>query len=140
MIGKVYLVGAGPGDPGLITVKGSNFLEEADVVVYDRLVNPSMIRGLKEDVKLIYVGKSSKVHTKTQDEINESQIKLRETRILPKSILNPNLHFTIWQNHVSFTVWDKGLHSIIITNKSIYNFMKMMFEIAWSQASDKISK
>lgn len=71
MIGKVYLVGAGPGDPGLITVKGSNFLEEADVVVYDRLVNPSMIRGLKEDVKLIYVGKSSKVHTKTQDEINE---------------------------------------------------------------------
>lgn len=71
MMGKVYLVGAGPGDPGLLTVKGSYYLQEADVVVYDRLVNPSMLRGLKENVKLIYVGKSSKVHTKTQDEINE---------------------------------------------------------------------
>ncbi len=71
MTGKVYLVGAGPGDPGLITVKGAEFLENADVIVYDRLVNPSMLRGLKEDARLIYVGKSSKVHTKTQDEINE---------------------------------------------------------------------
>lgn len=71
MIGKVYLVGAGPGDPGLLTVKGSYYLENADVVVYDRLVNPSMLRGLGEDVKFIYVGKSPKVHTKTQDEINE---------------------------------------------------------------------
>ena len=76
---------------------------------------------------------------KSQDEINESRLKLRETRILPKSILNPNLHFTIWKNHVSFTIWDQGLHTIIITNKSIYSFMKMMFEIAWAQASDKIS-
>ncbi len=76
----------------------------------------------------------------SQDEINESQLKLRETRILPKSILNPNLHFTIWKNHVSFTVWDQGLRSIIITNKSIYGFMKMMFEIAWTEASDKISE
>lgn len=71
MRGKVYLVGAGPGDPELLTIKGKYYLENADVVVYDRLVNPSMLRGLKEDVKLIYVGKSPKVHTKTQDEINE---------------------------------------------------------------------
>lgn len=71
MTGKVYLVGAGPGDPGLLTVKGEHYLKEADVVVYDRLVNPSMLKGLKRGVKLIYVGKSSKVHTKTQDEINE---------------------------------------------------------------------
>jgi len=76
----------------------------------------------------------------SQDEINESKIKLRETRVLSKSILNPNLHFTIWKNHVSFTVWDQGLRSVIITNKSIYDFMKMMFEIAWAQASDKISE
>lgn len=75
-----------------------------------------------------------------QDEINESRIKLRETRVLPKSILYPNLHFTIWKNHVTFTIWDQGLHSIIITNKSIADFMKMMFEIAWNQASDKITE
>lgn len=71
MTGKVYLVGAGPGDPGLLTVKGDYYLKKADVVVYDRLVNPSIMRGLKEDVKLIYVGKSPKIHIKTQDEINE---------------------------------------------------------------------
>lgn len=69
-----------------------------------------------------------------QDEINESNIKLRETRVLPKSVLNPTLHFSIWKNHVAFTIWDEGLHSIIITNKSIYDFMKMMFEISWNQA------
>lgn len=71
MNGKVYLVGAGPGDPGLITVKGHSYLEEADVVVYDRLVSPKLLKHIKEGCKLIYVGKSAKVHTKTQDEINE---------------------------------------------------------------------
>lgn len=71
MNGKVYLVGAGPGDPGLITVKGYSCLEKADVVVYDRLVSPKLLKHIKEDCKLIYVGKSAKVHTKTQDEINE---------------------------------------------------------------------
>lgn len=71
MNGKVYLVGAGPGDPGLITVKGYSCLEKADVVVYDRLVSPKLLKYIKEDCKLIYVGKSAKVHTKTQDEINE---------------------------------------------------------------------
>ena len=71
MMGKVYLIGAGPGDPGLLTVKGEYYLKRADVVVYDRLVNPSMLRGLKKGVKLIYVGKSPKLHVKTQDETNE---------------------------------------------------------------------
>jgi uroporphyrinogen III methyltransferase/synthase len=71
MNGRVYLVGAGPGDPGLITVKGYSYLEKADVVVYDRLVSPKLLKHIKEDCKLIYVGKSAKVHTKTQDEINE---------------------------------------------------------------------
>lgn len=71
MNGKVYLIGAGPGDPGLITVKGYSYLERADVVVYDRLVSPKLLKCIKEECKLIYVGKSAKVHTKTQDEINE---------------------------------------------------------------------
>ena len=71
MKGKVYLVGAGPGDPGLITVKGYSYLEKADVVVYDRLVSPKLLDYIKEDCKLIYVGKSAKIHVKTQDEINE---------------------------------------------------------------------
>ncbi|MBU5314337.1 uroporphyrinogen-III C-methyltransferase [Tissierella carlieri] len=71
MKGKVYLIGAGPGDPGLITLKGSSYLKEADVVVYDRLASPRLLEDLKEGCRLIYVGKASKDHTKTQDEINE---------------------------------------------------------------------
>lgn len=71
-----------------------------------------------------------------EDEVLESRIKGRETKIIPKSILNPNLHLSIWKNHVTFTIWDEGLQSIIITNKSIYEFMKMMFEIAWNGTKD----
>ncbi|CAK7068076.1 uroporphyrinogen-III C-methyltransferase [Tissierella carlieri] len=71
MKGKVYLIGAGPGDPGLITLKGSSYLKEADVVVYDRLASPRLLEDIKEGCRLIYVGKASKDHTKTQDEINE---------------------------------------------------------------------
>lgn len=71
MKGKVYLIGAGPGDAGLITLKGSMYLKEADVVVYDRLASPKLLEELKEGCRLIYVGKASSNHTKTQDEINE---------------------------------------------------------------------
>ncbi len=69
--GKVYLIGAGPGDAGLITKKGYEYLRESDVVVYDRLVNKELLADLNEDVRLIYVGKTAQHHTKTQDETNE---------------------------------------------------------------------
>ena len=55
--GKVVLVGAGPGDPGLITVRGVEVLRFADVVVYDRLATPSLLSHCRGDAKLIYVGK-----------------------------------------------------------------------------------
>jgi len=69
--GKVYLVGAGPGDPQLITVKGLKCIEEADVIVYDRLVNDRLLEAAHPDVKRIYVGKSSGGHTMSQAEIND---------------------------------------------------------------------
>lgn len=71
MKGIVYLIGAGPGDPGLMTVKGMECLEKADTIVYDRLANPVLLENKKNNCKLIYVGKTPKHHTKTQDEINE---------------------------------------------------------------------
>ena len=71
MRGKVYLIGAGPGDSGLITRRGYELLKRSNVVVYDRLVNPELLEDLDPGVRKIYVGKSGKVHTKTQDEINE---------------------------------------------------------------------
>jgi uroporphyrinogen III methyltransferase/synthase len=66
----VYLIGAGPGDPGLITVKGSESIQAAAVVVYDRLVNPQLLRFAREDAELIYVGKSADCHALKQEEIN----------------------------------------------------------------------
>ncbi|WP_077211654.1 uroporphyrinogen-III C-methyltransferase [Bacillus dakarensis] len=71
MIGKVYLVGAGPGDPDLITVKGLRCLQQADVILYDRLVNPDLLNHAKEDAKLIFCGKSPGLHTLQQESINQ---------------------------------------------------------------------
>ncbi len=68
--GKVWIVGAGPGDPELITVKGLRVLREADVIVYDRLVHPKLLEEARPGAELIYVGKAPGRHTMTQDEIN----------------------------------------------------------------------
>lgn len=71
MKGKVFLVGAGPGDYKLLTLKGLECVKKADVIVYDRLANDKILKWAKKDCEFIYVGKKSKYHTKTQDEINE---------------------------------------------------------------------
>ena len=67
--GVVYLVGAGPGDPGLLTVRGRTLLERADVVVYDYLANPLLLRHAPQ-AKPIYVGKKAAAHSFTQEGIN----------------------------------------------------------------------
>ncbi|OPZ83527.1 MAG: Uroporphyrinogen-III C-methyltransferase [bacterium ADurb.Bin429] len=69
--GTVYLVGAGPGDPGLLTRAGADAIARADVIVHDRLANPSLLALARTGVEYIYVGKASSAHTLTQDEINE---------------------------------------------------------------------
>jgi uroporphyrinogen III methyltransferase/synthase len=61
--GKVYLVGAGPGDPGLLTAKARDILARADVVVYDRLIARQILRGLPKRIVKIYVGKHSGTHS-----------------------------------------------------------------------------
>ena len=68
--GICYLVGAGPGDPGLLTLKGRACLERADVVVYDYLCNPALLRLAPDVAKKVYVGKKSGDHSLSQDEIN----------------------------------------------------------------------
>jgi uroporphyrinogen III methyltransferase/synthase len=73
--GLVYLVGAGPGDPGLITVKGLACLQKADVVVYDRLVSPALLRQAPQGCEMIDVGKSPKRHTLPQETINALLVK-----------------------------------------------------------------
>lgn len=71
-IGKVYLVGAGPGDPGLITVRGKSLLERAEVVIYDYLAGKKLLKHAPATARLIYVGKKGGVeHSHTQEEINQ---------------------------------------------------------------------
>ena len=76
MAGKVTLVGAGPGDPGLLTVKGRRALENAEVVVFDRLVGPQILALIPETARTIDVGKEASRHLIPQEQINE--ILLRE--------------------------------------------------------------
>jgi uroporphyrin-III C-methyltransferase len=71
MIGKVVLVGAGPGDPDLITMKGARALADADVVVYDRLAAPELLALASPAAERIYVGKQPGVHAMKQDAISE---------------------------------------------------------------------
>ena len=69
--GIVYLVGAGPGDPGLISVRGMRLLEAAEVVVYDYLANPQLLRYCPPTAEKIYVGKQASRHALSQEEINQ---------------------------------------------------------------------
>ena len=70
-LGKVYLVGAGPGDPGLLTVRAFELLQKADVVIYDYLVNTDLLINLREDAERIYVGKIGHGTQTPQSEINK---------------------------------------------------------------------
>ncbi|MCS7199617.1 MAG: uroporphyrinogen-III C-methyltransferase [Caldimicrobium sp.] len=70
-VGKVYLVGAGPGDPGLLTLKGKSLLEKAEVLIYDYLANPELLRFCSPNCEFIYVGKRGGDHTLPQEEINK---------------------------------------------------------------------
>jgi uroporphyrinogen III methyltransferase/synthase len=72
---KIYLVGAGPGDAGLITVKGARLLGRAEVVIYDYLSDPALLALVPETAEIIYVGKSGSRHTMEQDDINALIVK-----------------------------------------------------------------
>ena len=71
MTKKVYLVGAGPGDYKLITLKGLECIKKADVILYDRLANPRLLDYAREGVEKIYVGKAPNKHSLKQEEISQ---------------------------------------------------------------------
>ncbi len=71
MTGKVYLVGAGPGDPDLITRKGLRLIQQADVIIYDRLIPMELLNDARDDAELINAGKAPTKHRLSQDAIND---------------------------------------------------------------------
>lgn len=78
--GKVYLIGAGPGDPELITVKGLRYLRKADVVLYDRLVSPLLLDETRPEAELVFVGKGPGCHAMPQQEINQCLVEYARQR------------------------------------------------------------
>src|SRR5476651_893219 len=68
--GKCFLVGAGPGDLGLVTLRAKECIERADVIVYDHLANPQMLAWSRDDAEIIYAGKSAGNHAMPQEDIN----------------------------------------------------------------------
>jgi uroporphyrinogen III methyltransferase/synthase len=75
-MGKVYLIGAGPGDEGLMTVKAARVLKECTAVLYDRLIGNNVLKYINEECKVFYCGKAPGCHYKTQDEINDMIVSL----------------------------------------------------------------
>jgi uroporphyrin-III C-methyltransferase len=82
VLGKVYLVGAGPGDPGLLTLKGKSLLEVADVVVYDALVSPPILDCINPHAERIDAGKRRGRHSKPQSETTEILIAKAQTQAI----------------------------------------------------------
>ncbi|MHA1570047.1 MAG: uroporphyrinogen-III C-methyltransferase, partial [Alphaproteobacteria bacterium] len=76
--GIVYLVGAGPGDPGLLTLRGAEVLAAANAIVYDNLANPSLLEKAAPGAELVYVGKQAGRHTMKQEEINRLLVQLAQ--------------------------------------------------------------
>ncbi|HEY7632788.1 MAG TPA: uroporphyrinogen-III C-methyltransferase [Thermoleophilaceae bacterium] len=76
MAGIVYLVGAGPGDPGLMTRRSLELVASADAILHDRLIPPGALAGARPDAELVYVGKQPGGHTMRQEEINELLVSL----------------------------------------------------------------
>src|SRR5436190_22047967 len=73
--GKVYLVGAGPGDPGLITLRGAECLRLADVVLYDYLASPELLALTRTDAERIFLGRHGQGRLLSQAEINDAMIR-----------------------------------------------------------------
>ncbi len=85
MKGKVYLIGAGPGDPNLITLKAVKAIKQADVVVYDYLANPRLLDYARAEAEKIYVGKKGGCHTLSQEGINQLLVnKAKEGKIVAR--------------------------------------------------------
>lgn len=84
--------------------------------------------------KKIYVRMLHPKTSSSDEEQKDARFKMREVKFLPKEIFDPSVNVSVWQDKVSITVWDAGLHSSIISNKAFADFMRSLFEVCWMQA------
>lgn len=112
-MGKVYLVGGGPGDAGLITVKGMELIRKADCIVYDRLIAPSLLQEAKPDCEKIYVGKENHHHTMRQEEIQTLLIEKARKHQIVVRLKGGDVYvfgrggeegLALWENKIPFEV------------------------------------
>ena len=89
--GKVYLVGAGPGDLGLVTLRAKECIEDADVIIYDHLANPQSLGWARDDAEIIYVGKAAKLTNRVRQYFQKSRNRDPKTEALVAEI-----HDTDW--------------------------------------------
>lgn len=114
--------------------KGSEILRIAgDVETFTVARQHLKEYGVKRRKKKIFARHIITESPLADDELREAPLKQRDVRVISKNLIDPKVHIALWENHVCFTVWDTKLHSIIITNPSIYSFMKSVFEILWIQ-------
>jgi len=85
--GIIYLVGAGPGDPDLITVRGMRLIQQADTIIHDRLIPPEVLQWARPEALLIDVGKYPDHHRVSQAEINDLARSLFDSRAATRSFL-----------------------------------------------------
>ncbi len=110
--GTVYLNGAGPGDPGLITVRGRELLETSDVVVYDRLAHPGLLRHARPDAERVYVGKSSARHAMRQPDINALLI---DRALKGRSVARLQEHGRAADTPVALVQWGTWTRQRVVT-------------------------
>ncbi len=131
------------GEEGFIKIFYKSLEQDSGGEVLRFSGNPEKFTVGREDLKEYRVSRiKKKIYTRilipespfSDDEKREARTKFRDVRILDKAIFNPNVQVSVWKHSVAFTIWDTGLHSIVITNKSIAEFIKTLFEISWSQA------
>ena len=105
----------------------------------DFTVARDQLKGYREKrmKKKIYTRILQQRSELSESEIADAKFKMREVRVLKKELYDPKVHVSVWTDNTAFTVWDKGLHSIIIRNKAIAGFARQMFELAWASADKK---
>ena len=96
--GKVWLVGAGPGDPDLLTIKAARLIAQADTIVYDHLVGNGIMDLARSDARVIYAGKESSKHTMPQGDIN--QLLVDHARRLEQVIAQEQEHLQILREKI----------------------------------------